>query len=71
MQKSEAKVEKASGSGFKKVAAVILKKPKETRSKPKEDEETSKSDQKKGKLSGKSSDRKRTVADIRDQSTAE
>ena len=60
---------KASGSGAKRVAAVILKKTKVTEEAAKQNVEMS--EDKKGKGTGKSSKKTRTVADIRDQSTAD
>ena len=61
LRKSDTKPEKASGSGKGKIAAVIYKKPKSD----------GKTESKKGKGSGKTSDRKRSAADIRGASTAE
>ena len=60
---------KASGSGMKKIAAIILKRSKETEEMAKQTVEVAKD--MKGKGAGKSSKKKRTAADIRDQSTAE
>ena len=71
MRESEAKGDGTSGSGLRKVAAVIIKKLKDDKESSKQDEEIPKSDGKKGKGKGKSSNKTRTAADIRDQSTAE
>ena len=60
---------KASGSGIKRIAAVILKRTKEAEEMSKEKIEVEKDG--KGKGAGKSSKKKRTAADIRSESTAE
>ena len=60
---------KASGSGMKKIAAVILKRSQEMEKLVEQSVEVAKD--KKGKGTGKSSSKKtRSAADIRDQSTA-
>ena len=60
---------KASGSGAKRVVAVILKKTRVTEEAAKQNVEMS--EDKKGKGTGKSSKKTRTAADIRDQSTVD
>ena len=60
---------KASGSGVKRIAAIILKKTKATEEAAEQNVE--RSEDKKGKGAGKSSKKTRSAADIRDQSTAD
>ena len=60
---------KASGSGMKRIAAIILKRTKEVEEMSKEKIEVEKDG--KGKGAGKSSKKKCMAADIRNESTAE